>query len=500
MLFNSWVFFLFLSVVAGGYYLLRRLAPLTAQQGWLLAASVLFYGWWDWRFLGLLALCTGIDFVAGLVLDRRLPGSEEHAWSRHRRRAVLVVSLTVNLGILGLFKYFHFFEDSLVALLSVVLGRPVAPSGLEVILPIGVSFYTFQSMSYTIDVYRGRLRATRNLLAYAAFVTFFPQLVAGPIVRAVHLLPQMSAPRRFDGASVAEGGYLCLWGLFKKVVVADNLAPLVDAVFAQSGSELSGHAVILATYAFAMQIYCDFSGYTDIARGCAKLLGFDFPLNFDLPYASRSPSEFWARWHISLSTWLRDYLFLPLAYAVSRKLERSRYAGIRADQVNYAVATLVTMLLGGLWHGARWTFVAWGAYHALLLIIWRLVPRRRRSRRPSEHAGARWAVAALQWLVFFHLICFRWLLFRAQSFTQVIDMVGALGRGIDFGAGADLAWRVALISLPVIILQVLQRRSGRLSLLLELPAPARGAVYAAWLLGITLLGQFQGHEFIYFQF
>jgi alginate O-acetyltransferase complex protein AlgI len=405
-----------------------------------------------------------------------------------------------HLGILGFFKYFHFFEDSLVALLSGLLGRPVAPSGLKVLLPVGISFYTFQSMSYTIDVYRGQLRATRNLVAYAAFVTFFPQLVAGPIVRASHLLPQLARPRRFDAVQVSEGGYLFLWGMFKKVVVADNLAPLVDGVFASSGSGLTGEAVILATYAFTIQIYCDFSGYTDIARGCAKLLGFDFPLNFNLPYAARSPSEFWQRWHISLSTWLRDYLFLPVAYGVSRWLERPRYAGIRADQVNYALATLVTMLLGGLWHGARWTFVAWGAYHGLLLVGWRLASRSRPRARPRGGAFRRRIVPALQWLFFFHLICFGWLLFRAESFTQVVEMVAAVAGGVHVAAGAGLAWRVALFSLPVIILQLFQHRTGRLNLVLDLPAPARGAVYAAWLVGITLCGEFQGHEFIYFQF
>jgi len=484
LLFNSWTFWLFFPIVAGCYFLLRG----RQQNLLLLVASYVFYGWWDWRFLGLLLLSTVVDYVVALRLDP--VGPDDSALSvpevpQPRRKRLLVVSIVVNLGVLGFFKYFGFFEESFVALLSTLLGYEVSPTGLDIILPVGISFYTFQSMSYTIDVYRRQLHASRSFVDFATFVAFFPQLVAGPIVRASELMPQLRSERVYDNDRLASGGYLMLWGMFKKVVVADNLAPLVNHVFASDPAALDGTTVLIASYAFAFQIYGDFSGYTDIARGSARLLGFDFPLNFDLPYVATSPSDFWRRWHISLSTWLRDYLYIPLG-------------GNRSSPRRVYVNLMLTMLLGGLWHGAAWTFVLWGAYQGLLLVTWRFVA----PRVPSTLStlGSTPVGRFLRWLLFFHLVCLGWLIFRAQSFDQLYQMVLALGGPWHPAVVADLAYRIFFYSAPLIAVQIAQHWSKNLDVILNLPAPARGLIYALWLLGISLFGQFDGTEFIYFQF
>jgi len=316
-----------------------------------LLASYFFYGCWDWRFLGLIWLSTIVDFACGRELDKRKrgttgedggPSSEPYFHSRRGRRTILFVSVAANLGILGFFKYFDFFVGSAATLLDMI-GLPLERRLLNVILPVGISFYTFQTLSYTIDIYRGQIRAHGSLLDFAVFVAFFPQLVAGPIVRAREFIPQVSRRRHLNLDQIYEGGYLILWGLFKKVVIADNLALLVDGVF-QSDAPLLGGTVLVALYAFSVQIYCDFSGYSDIARGCAKMMGFEIRLNFKLPYFESNPAEFWRRWHISLSTWLRDYLYIPLG-------------GNRKGATRTCINLALTMILGGLWHGAAWTFV-----------------------------------------------------------------------------------------------------------------------------------------------
>ncbi len=335
MLFNSGVFLQFFAAFLLLYWLLR--GNLQARNLLIVAASYLFYGWWDWRFLGLLAFSSLFDYGVGLGLDRvATPG---------KRKALLVASVVCNLTILGFFKYYDFFVESGVRLLA-DLHVPFQPSLLHVILPVGISFYTFQSMSYALDVYRRTVPPTRNLLQFLAFVCFFPQLVAGPISRASHLLPQFGQTRRITGEMIEEGVWLMLWGMFKKVVLADNFAPLADLVF--QGSSFTGPMVLLGTLAFGLQIYCDFSGYSDIARGAARVLGFDIIFNFNLPYAATSLREFWRRWHISLSTWLRDYLYISLGG--NRRGAARTYANL-----------LLTMLLGGLWHGAAWNYVLWGA-------------------------------------------------------------------------------------------------------------------------------------------
>ena len=326
MVFNSFVFAAFLPIVLLVYYRLSH----RAQNAWLLAAGLLFYGWWDWRFLGLLGITTVLDFVSSNQIDRAIDPKVRRRW--------LLASLTGNLVILGFFKYFNFFVDSAVGVLG-ALGVEAHAPALRILLPIGVSFYTFQEMAYTIDVYRRDLKPSRSLLNFALFVCYFPQLVAGPIQRARDLLPQIEQPRRVTGEQVRAGVQLIFIGLFKKVVVADALAPMADAHFNQP-SAFSGASLLLGLYLFAIQIYCDFSGYTDIARGVSKLLGIELAINFRQPYFATSITEFWRRWHISLSSWLRDYLYIPLG-------------GNRGTTVQTYRNLLLTMLLGGLWHGAQ---------------------------------------------------------------------------------------------------------------------------------------------------
>ena len=471
MLFNSLTFALFFALVFALYVCL----PHRARNVMLLLASYLFYGAWDWRFLALIWISTAVDYGVAL----RLASSED---PRTRRRLV-AFSLVTNLSILGFFKYAGFFAGSLTNLLR-PLGIELPPFTLEVVLPVGISFYTFQTLSYTIDVYRRQLEPTRDVVAFALFVAFFPQLVAGPIERARRLLPQIRTPRSVTWEGIGEGSWLVLWGLFKKAVVADNLALLVDAVYAP-GSAPTGPEVALATFAFAFQIYCDFSGYTDIARGVARMLGFDLVRNFNLPYFASSPAEFWRRWHMSLSTWLRDYLFFSL--------------GFRGGRARTLRNLGITMLLGGLWHGAAWNFVAWGAFHGALLILGSLAAPALERVAPTSRFGAGvWHAASIAGT--FLLVCLGWVLFRAESLTQAGQLLHALVSRTTLGVAGD--WLAPLFGLitPVLFVQILQARSGDLDVVLRGPVWLRASVYTLLFFGIVLLGEDFGTPFLYFQF
>ena len=474
MLFHSLPYLVFFLVV---YATVRAtMSRVRLQNAFLLAASWVFYGWWDARFLSLLGLSIVVDFVLARALDRRSPGSQEPALGPRRRRLLVAASLAVNLGILALFKYFDFFVESAVALLT-SLGAHVHRPTLELVLPVGISFYTFQTLSYTVDVYRGHMRSERSLLDFALYVSFFPQLVAGPIERASHLLPQIRQRRTITRADTDEGMWWVFWGLFKKVFVADNLARLVDLAFAEPTP--GGGVVVVGVYAFAAQIYCDFSGYTDIARGCARLMGFHFRKNFDQPYLAVNPSDFWRRWHISLSTWLRDYLYVPLG-------------GNRGGRLRTARNLMLTMLLGGLWHGAAWTFVAWGAFHGLALVVHRAV--RRRHDPGGRPSGLAWA----RRLACFHMVCVGWLLFRATSLGQAADMARAVvTRPTWTGARPEvLLFYVA----PLVLMEWAAWRTRDERPLARWPWVWRGLAYAVLWFLLTLLGEFRGGEFLYFQF
>lgn len=519
MVFHSSVFALFfVGVYIACLFTMRRFR---LQNVLLLFASCLFYGWWDWRFLGLLLASTIIDFFCARAIDLRrttIPGAgvqgvERHpesllqasstiknpgegaipfAYSPQFRKQLLIVSIVSNLGILGFFKYFDFFATSASRLLTSV-GLPSSPFVLRVILPVGISFYTFQALSYTIDVYRGRLRAVENIIDFQLFVTFFPQLVAGPIVRAADLLPQIHQARTLNWAQTSEGAYLILWGLFKKAVIADNLAPMVDRTFS-SPMIPGGGEVLLSLYAFAVQIYCDFSGYSDIARGCAKMMGFELALNFNLPYFAANPAEFWRRWHISLSTWLRDYLYIPLG-------------GNRKGPKRTCINLGLTMLLGGLWHGAAWTFVLWGAYQGGLLIAHRLmmpvIDRWSADRSPRQRSLGR--AAAI--FGFFHLTCLGWLLFRAESAGQAVAMFLSMLKPWNawIASGSQHLFfantvTLLLYSSPLVVMQLIQYLSRDLNVIFRLPSVARGLCYGCLIYAFLVLTNTTERPFIYFQF
>jgi len=489
MVFNSLHFAAFFLAFLGLY----RLLPHRGQNWLLVAGSYYFYASWDWRFLGLLIVSTLTAYTCG-VLFGRLEDEKQ-------RKLVLVAGLGVHFALLGFFKYFGFFAENLQALLGLAGLRPGGFT-LQVLLPVGISFYTFIAMSYVIDVYRRQIGPSRSLVDVAAFIGFFPTLLAGPIVRASSLLRQIREPRSPTGAQAAEGAWLMLWGFFKKMFVADNLAHVVNQVYA-ADTPPGGLAVVLATVAFAFQIYGDFSGYSDIARGLSKLLGIELMVNFRFPYFVRTPQEFWTHWHISLSEWLRDYLFLPLSFAFSRRLDGVRWLGLRDDVWIYAAATLVTMLLAGLWHGAAWTFVLWGAYQGALLVGFRLLALRTRRKQKPPASGwvFEWRHAPAV-LVMFTLTCYGWLLFRADSLAQIAVLTGRIFTAFEPSRAVlqTVGLPLLLYAGPLAAIHAAEARRGNLETVAGWPRAARYSVYVALVYAIVLFGDFQGSDFIYFQF
>jgi alginate O-acetyltransferase complex protein AlgI len=475
MWFNSFAFWTFFALVALGVRLLGH----RGQNRLLLAASYFFYGCWDWRFLSLILLTTLVDYTAArkvAALDPESPG----------RKRWVGFSLVINMGILCLFKYFGFFVSELSRLLETV-GLPAPGPAIKLLLPAGISFYTFQALSYTLDVYRGRTRPAEHFSDFALFISFFPQLVAGPIERSDHLLPQVVRPRpRCDAARFREGLFLVFSGLFLKVVLADNMAWLVTMPFGEPAAGLAPAEVLLGVYAFAFQIYGDFAGYSAIAIGVAKWLGFDLMENFKRPYFALNPQDFWRRWHISLSTWLRDYLYISLG-------------GNRGGRWQTGRNLLLTMVLGGLWHGAAWTFVIWGAIHGLWLVVHRIWV----ARRPEP--VARWLESppgkALCLVATFHLVCLGWLFFRAESFDQAMAMLGALGgewRWTDYSA--TCAALIAFFAGPWLVLEIwLERRGGTLALTTA-AWPWRLVVYFYIVAMLLFFPPPMPVEFIYFRF
>jgi alginate O-acetyltransferase complex protein AlgI len=466
MVFNSLHFAVFFLIVLTAY----RLLPHRGQNWLLLGASYYFYAAWDWRFLGLLIASTLIDYGCALAIHA--------AEDPRRRKLLLTLSLGFNLSMLGFFKYFNFFAGSLHGLFALV-GWQLDFFTLKVLLPIGISFYTFMTMSYVIDVYRREITPTRNLLDFAVFIAYFPHLVAGPILRASKLLPQIAKPRTITRAQVIEGLWLIGWGFFKKVFVADNLGHMVDTIFTP-GHAMAGPDVLLGVYAFAFQIYGDFSGYSDIARGTSKLMGIDLTVNFLFPYFVTSPQAFWRNWHISLSTWLRDYLYIPLG-------------GNRGSAWQTRRNLMITMVLGGLWHGAAWPFVIWGAYQGALLIAYRPF---------GEPGGKSLLRTLLAWLVMFHVTCLGWLIFRAKSVAQIGELLAALPHGWSLHAPAWREYGPAMLFyiLPLLVIHGIEARDYDLNAVPRLPLAARYAIYCGIALFVLLFGDFGGAQFIYFQF
>jgi alginate O-acetyltransferase complex protein AlgI len=474
MLFNSLPFFYFFTVTFSLYLVLKH----RAQNVLLLVASYFFYGWWNWRFLGLLFLSTVVSFLTAIKM--------EDAPTERERRLYFGLAVVFGLGMLGLFKYYNFFSESFVELLS-LFGVHVNWTELHLILPIGISFYTFQAMGYSIEVYRGSVKARRNPLEFGIFVAFFPLLLSGPIERAQRLLPQIESPRVVTLEHVTSGSWLILFGLFKKLVIADGLSALVDPVFGADAG-FSGFDILVASYAFTLQLYCDFSGYTDIARGVAKLMGFSVMLNFRTPFYADSPSDYWTRWHISLSSWVRDYVYLPLALHFVR---RERGIG------NEYKPHMYSMLLMGLWHGAAWTYILWGFYQGTMLIIWHAL------KWPKFLAGLRAKIPRAFWiLVYFQITVGSMLIFRANSANQVSEFLQSVFTKFGgFHLHVVPPSAVTMLAIPLfLVLDFLAYFADNERFFDAWWPQARGALYAL-IFAILLMGWSNTPaEFIYFKF
>lgn len=422
MIFNSIKYLFFLPIVfliywAIGYARINDSLKLRLQNAFVVMASYVFYGWWDWRFLLLIAFTSLCSYASGLLIHR----------SRMVRDGLLAISgkgwlwfnIAINLGILGVFKYYDFFVSEFGALFGINTSSLL----LRVILPVGISFYTFQALSYSIDVYRGNIKPTKDIIAFFAYISFFPQLVAGPIERATNLLPQFLQNRKFCYKQGVDGMRQILWGLFKKAVVADNCAAYVDQVWSTYSTQ-SGSTLLLAAVLFTFQIYGDFSGYSDIAIGTAKLFGIKLMRNFNNPYFSRDIAEFWRRWHISLTTWFRDYVYIPLGGSRPNVVEGGMLNAESKKKFIITRNTFIIFLVSGIWHGANWTFVLWGVYHALLFLPLILLGKNRKYTGPL--AEGRWLPTwkeALQIMLTFALVVVGWIIFRAESIPQVWEIM-----------------------------------------------------------------------------
>ncbi len=403
------------------------------------------------------------------------------------RKQILIVSISINLCILGFFKYFNFFIESAFILLDGI-GVSVSPLSLHIILPVGISFYTFQSMSYTIDVYRRKVDPVVNVFDYALYVSFFPQLVAGPIERATHLLPQILFPRVVSFDKIKIGVYYIVFGLFLKVFMADNLARLIDPIFAMENGQ-TGFQYLLAGYGFAFQIYGDFAGYSYMAKGLGAILGFDIMDNFNLPYFARNPQQFWRRWHISLSTWLRDYLYIPLG-------------GSRVGKWKTVRNLFLTMVLAGLWHGAKATFIVWGLFHAVLLATHHCLKQISPENLMELGALPRLLLNFVKILFFFHIIVISWYIFRANNLEQVVLILKSIIFEFNFDPIQHklIIQKLLFYISPLFLFQLIQHHSGNLLILFKMPLLLRTAIYVVVFYLIVIFGVTNAHEFIYFQF
>jgi alginate O-acetyltransferase complex protein AlgI len=526
VLFNSITFAVFFAAFFPIYLLVRR--KVFYRNLFLILSSYIFYGWWDPRFLILVAVSTSVDYVAALgaavkpvpVIDRIKSGafllavtggslafaSRPDMWlaplvfagvtaagfvtylidrapADRRRFYWLCLSLVTNLGILAFFKYFNFFVGSIAAAFSLV-GIELQMASLSIILPVGLSFYTFQAISRTVDCYRGKFDPSYSIINYAAYHAFFPQLVAGPIERAAHLMPQFETVLPITRELLKTGALLFVWGLYQKIVIADNLAPLANAIFIDPGGK-SAAATLMGVIAFSFQIYCDFCGYSNMARGLARCLGFDLMVNFNLPYFSRTPSEFWQRWHISLSGWLRDYLYIPLG-------------GNRRGTAALYNNLMVTMLLGGLWHGAGWTFVVWGGFHGAIQVVFRALKVDSLIKQFRFGTPAGFLVHVISWFATMCLVAIGWVFFRARSFTDAATVLQKLigTTGYEYSTFRPLLIYV----LPLILVEIFQRVSNQIESFTAGPFLIRYSVVLFVTFSLLTLAAPGGQAFIYFDF
>ncbi|WP_347372869.1 MBOAT family O-acyltransferase [Aequorivita sp. Q41] len=478
MLFNSIDFAIFLPIVFLIYWFIFN-KNLKLQNAFLVAASYLFYGWWDWRFLSLIIFSTLIDFWVGQLLSREL--------KERNRKFLLWVSILVNLGFLGFFKYYNFFLDNFVNAFS-FLGMPISTQSLNIILPVGISFYTFQTLSYSIDIYRNKLKPTTNLISFAAFVSFFPQLVAGPIERATNLLPQFYSRRKFEYHKAVDGLRQILWGFFKKVVIADNCAHYVNIIF-ETPQDYSASTLVVGAILFAFQIYGDFSGYSDIAIGTARLFGFKLTQNFAFPYFSRDIAEFWRRWHISLSTWFRDYLYIPLG-------------GSRGTKFKVIRNVFIIFIVSGFWHGANWTFIVWGALNAIYFLPL-LISNKNRQHLNIVAYSKRWPTfkAFLNIILTFGLTTLAWIFFRAENITHAFQYIKGICDLSIFTIPEIRPTNIFLLLILFLLIEWLGRRNEYALEVFGLnwKRPIRIGFYYTLLILIFCFSR-NDQTFIYFQF
>ncbi len=482
MLFNSMAFAVFLPIV----FILYWVLPQRFRWILLLAASYYFYMSWDVKYVFLILFTTVVSYLAGVFMEK--------ADSKKKKRILLTSALAASLGVLFFFKYFNFFSTSLSDLAARV-AIPLHPVTLELIVPVGISFYTFQTLGYVIDVYRGDVKPEHNFGKYATFISFFPQLVAGPIERTKNLLPQIDAKHTFDYDKACYGMRLIGWGFFKKLVIADNLAPRVDMIYG-SINNYTGFPLVIAVFFFAIQIYCDFSGYSDIAIGTAKLFDIDLMTNFKSPYFSASIREFWSRWHISLSTWFKDYVYIPMG-------------GNRVGKLRHAWNLMVTFLVSGLWHGAAWTYVAWGGVHGAAQVVETSIPGKHKKNEPVRHTILWW----IRVILVFVFCCLAWVLFRADNMETAIYVFQNLLKGIDdfnlYMQNGILQLGIeqlegTLLTIVIVMLAIFDYLSLRRDLMKsvnKLPIVARYVLYTVVLVFIIILSPLDSSkEFIYFQF
>lgn len=480
MLFNSIDFAIFLPVVFALYWWLNSY-QLRLQNILVLLASYCFYAWWDWRFLSLIMISTLVDFELGKRLGKEVQVD--------KRKRLLWFSLVTNLGFLGFFKYFNFFQEQFTAAFS-FFGQEIQGASLNIILPVGISFYTFQTLSYTIDIYRGKLEPSKDFFAFAAFVAFFPQLVAGPIERATNLLPQFERRRIFIYSKAVDGLRQILWGLFKKIVIADNCAEYANQIFNNSADQ-SGATLFLGAVFFAFQIYGDFSGYSDIAIGTARLFGIDLMKNFAFPYFSRDIAEFWRRWHISLSTWFRDYLYIPLG-------------GSRVGKLLQIRNVFIIFIVSGFWHGANWTFIVWGSLHALYFLPLMLTNRNRKNL--DTVSNGRFLPSGpelVQMSITFGLTTLAWIFFRADNLSHALAYLGGIFQDLPSFYAFSSYWVFKKI-LAIIGLFIVVEWLGRQQAYAIEALPA--SRFLRWLIYLLIgfliftIGSFNETEFIYFAF
>ena len=480
MLFNSIEFAIFLPLTFLLYWFVFK-KNLKVQNFFIIVVSYIFYGWWDWRFLSLIVFSSTVDFIVGL----RLSETED----KLKRKILLITSILVNLGFLGFFKYFNFFAENFASAFT-LLGKPMEVSRLKIILPVGISFYTFQTLSYTIDVYKKKLAPTKNIIAFFAFVSFFPQLVAGPIERASNLLPQFYKHRKFEYSKAADGMRQILWGLFKKIVIADNCARFANEIF-NNYTDYSGTTLFLGGVFFAFQIYGDFSGYSDIAIGSARLFGFNLMKNFAFPYFSRDIAEFWRRWHISLSTWFRDYVYIPLGGSKGGTWMKIRN-------------TFIIFIVSGFWHEANWTFIFWGALNAIYFLPLMLLKKNRKNTDVvAEGKKLPNFKEITQIGVTFFITVIAWIFFRAENLAHAFDYIKQMLLKSTVNSGQVLLYLKDKIFLMIVFLLIVEWINRDKDHALEIgdlkPFWRHGAYIIVFLL-IFFFGNFTKQTFIYFQF